>query len=214
MLRLVRSRWSGARLAAIATLAIGVAASLSALVIVRATLFPQLPVARQAELFEVRIRTRNTPVLSRGMGVGARVVTAWRDRARSVIGIAMYEPASPILDGADGLVRVSGVNVEPGLISTLGVFPRQGVPFDTDGSCGGHRPAVLVSHGFWQLQLGARPDAVGISINLDGMPHYVCGIMPRRFHFPLVPESKMDAVVWRSFTTADTRPPSTSREAV
>lgn len=196
-------RCSASRVAAVATLIIGVAESVSVLVVVQATLFPRLPVSRQGELFEIRIRTKSTPALSRGTGVRAPILAAWRERVRSVSQFAMYELVNPILDGVDGPQRVAGVNVEPGLMSTLGSSPLQGLAFSADGSCGGYRPAVLVSHAFWQLRMGARPDAVGTTIRLDGTPHYVCGIMPSAFHFPLVQEGPMDAVTWRSFTTAD-----------
>ena len=43
---------------------------------------------------------------------------------------------------------------------------------------------IVISHGFWQRRFGADPTAVGRSINFNGGPATIVGIMPAGFYFP------------------------------
>ena len=45
--------------------------------------------------------------------------------------------------------------------------------------------AVVVSHAFWLAHLGAAVDAVGRSLELDGVTRRVVGVMPAGFEFPV-----------------------------
>ena len=61
-------------------------------------------------------------------------------------------------------------------------FQRQEIPASlgaaTDGRPG-NLLAVMVSDGFWRRRLGARADAVGKPIRLDGSDYTVAGVLPR-----------------------------------
>lgn len=83
---------------------------------------------------------------------------------------------------SDGTIAelLRGSAVSSTYFSLLGIKPFLGRDFtDADGRPGS--PAVvIVSHGFWQRRLGARPDAIGRSIRLDGADHTVVGVLPQR----------------------------------
>lgn len=44
---------------------------------------------------------------------------------------------------------------------------------------------VVLSHGLWQQRFGARPDAVGQSIVMDGAVYRIAGVLPDGLDFPL-----------------------------
>ena len=48
----------------------------------------------------------------------------------------------------------------------------------------GHARVIVLSDGFWRRRFAGDPAAVGRTIDLDGAPVQVVGIMPRALHFP------------------------------
>ena len=48
----------------------------------------------------------------------------------------------------------------------------------------GGRQVVLLSHELWQRRFGSDPRVVGSSVNLDGVPHTIVGVIPAGFRFP------------------------------
>jgi predicted permease len=76
------------------------------------------------------------------------------------------------------------------LFRTLGVSPilgRHFLPEEEDPGGGGQ---ILISYGFWQSHFGGDPGVAGRTINFDGRPFPVVGVMPRGFRF------MFDADVW------------------
>ncbi len=67
---------------------------------------------------------------------------------------------------------------------TLGVQPLLGRTFNAAESQPGGPHVVVLSHGFWQNKLGARPEALGESLTLNGTPHTIIGVLPPSFGFP------------------------------
>jgi predicted permease len=76
------------------------------------------------------------------------------------------------------------------LFRTLGVNPilgRHFLPEEEDPGGGGQ---ILISYGFWQSHFGGDPGVAGRTINFEGQPLPVVGVMPRGFRF------MFDADLW------------------
>jgi putative ABC transport system permease protein len=71
-----------------------------------------------------------------------------------------------------------------GLFRVLGVRPQIGDIWPSSLDFTRHY-AVLLSHGIWQQRFGGRPDVVGQSITMDGVPYRVSGVLPAGVDFPL-----------------------------
>jgi predicted permease len=70
--------------------------------------------------------------------------------------------------------------VDAYLFGTLGIQPAQGRFFtekDTARDTGLWAPVAILSHELWQTRLGGEP-LVGQTVNVDGRPHEILGIMP------------------------------------
>jgi len=80
---------------------------------------------------------------------------------------------------SDGAVaeRLNGRVVTWTYFSLLGIMPALGRDFSESDGQPGSPPTVIVSHGFWHRRLGARPDAIGRAIRLDGADHIVAGVL-------------------------------------
>ena len=85
--------------------------------------------------------------------------------------------------------RLNCLFVSAGLFRTLGVNPALGRSFaDADGEANG-APVVIVSHATWQKHFGAEKELGARTLNLNGQPTTIIGVMPPGFHF--VPEADM-----------------------
>lgn len=77
------------------------------------------------------------------------------------------------------------------LFSLLGARPIAGRGFLHSDELVGGSTAVLISEGLWKRRFGSSPNAIGSTLQLDGMASTIAGVLPGTFRF-------MDeAEVWR-----------------
>ena len=77
-----------------------------------------------------------------------------------------------------------GARVTPNYFRVLGAAPALGrtlVP--ADSAAAGERVAVL-SHALWKRAFAGDPAAIGRTIDIDGSPHVIVGVMPEAFSAP------------------------------
>jgi putative ABC transport system permease protein len=114
--------------------------------------------------------------------------TAWR-RARSFEDLALVQgesvtlTAGPREAGAEP-ERVRGARVSASLFPLLGFAPRAGRGFTPEEDADAAAPVVVLGDGLWRRRFGARADALGARVDIDGLPHTIVGIMPRGAHLP------------------------------
>ncbi len=94
-------------------------------------------------------------------------------------------------------VRLDAGLIDAELFSILGVKPEIGRPMTSEEDQVGGPKVVVVSHAFWQQQLGSDPQVLGKTIPLSGQPYTVIGVMPADF---LMPHNKAD--IWVSLRVA------------
>jgi len=97
---------------------------------------------------------------------------------------AAISPSSASLTGTGDPEQLEGANVTTSFFAVLGVSPRIGRPFvDADGAEGGPS-VVILSDGLWRRQFGARPEAIGSTMRLDGKPFTIVGVAPPELTIP------------------------------
>ncbi len=80
--------------------------------------------------------------------------------------------------------RVDGAWISASLFPTLGVQPLIGRGFLPEEDQPKVENAVLLSYGLWQRKFAGDRSIVGRSMNVNGKPRTVVGIMPAGFRFP------------------------------
>jgi putative ABC transport system permease protein len=85
---------------------------------------------------------------------------------------------------AGGVERVFGANLSSGLLRDFGVAPVLGRLFGPDEDVPGCAPAVLLSQAFWERRFHRDPAIIGQTLQVDGRPAVVVGVMPAGFSFP------------------------------
>jgi len=114
----------------------------------------------------------------------------------------VFRPAAAevTLTGTNESEQIQAAKVSANFFSVLGVPPFLGRSFSSgEGERGD--PLAVLSHGFWQRHFGSSPDAIGESLEIDGINSTVIGIMPPDFQFP-----SKDVQFWL-LNTADSRWP-------
>ncbi|MFI5233325.1 MAG: ADOP family duplicated permease [Gemmatimonadales bacterium] len=93
-------------------------------------------------------------------------------------------PFHPSKDAAGSASDLPFVVSSPSLFDVLGVHPAIGRAFDDADNRPGAPPVVVISDGMWRDDLGGARDVVGHQIVLDGALVTVVGVMPKGFYFP------------------------------
>jgi predicted permease len=144
-------------------------------------------------------------VAGTGEGIGLSGVTSrasnlrdWRELSRSFESLtgyfAFFDYSSFVLTGGGEPERLVGVGVAQNFLDVLGVRPQLGRSFVDEECIWNGRPAVILTHGFWQRRYGGDPGVVGTSIVLNDRPTAVVGVLPASFDFASVftPGSRVD----------------------
>jgi predicted permease len=138
-------------------------------------------------------------------------IAQWQQRSRSFEQISFYEADSRrvwFLDGSSGTVHVSMASTSASLFPMLGVQPTLGRGFLETGSGGLVAPedahAIILSNDVWRQDYGSDSAAIGKTIQLDGEPLTIIGVMPRGFIFPFGSGEWNDLpVVWRPIVLSE-----------
>jgi putative ABC transport system permease protein len=160
------------------TLALGVGATTALFGIYRAVFLEPIPLP---ESDRVLIVMQTASFGCCGPASGPDYVD-WVERNRSFEALALLNPGTFTLTGMEEPERVNGVRVTANVFSLLGVSPLMGralLPEDEESES-----VVVLSHPFWQTQLGGQPDVLGTTLELDGRTFTVVGVMPEDFDVP------------------------------
>ena len=85
----------------------------------------------------------------------------------------------------DEIVQAEAWNVSYNFFDVLGVAPVEGRAFiREEGETPGEHAVVVVSHGFWTRHLGGDRAALDRTIQLNGRPFRVVGVVPQGFRGP------------------------------
>ena len=109
---------------------------------------------------------------------------SWQAENRTLESVGIYGGNSYNLATGDGADYVQGATVSWTMFHVLGITPQIGRDFREEEDRVGAPRVVILSDQVWRDRFEGRPDAIGKSLTLNGIPHTVIGVMPRGFEFP------------------------------
>jgi len=109
---------------------------------------------------------------------------SWQAENRTLESVGIYNGASFNLATGDGADYIEGATVSWTMFHVLGVAPALCRDFREDEDRVGAPKVLILSDRVWRDRFEARPDAIGRSIMVNGVPHTIIGVMPRGFEFP------------------------------
>jgi putative ABC transport system permease protein len=173
------ARDRGATLTALASIALGIAATTAMFSVVYAVIIDPFPYRDVDSLASIKVWEPG----ARGIRTGYTVDQYLEIRERSTIFEGVI--ASTISDvewtGGDTPQRVRGNHGPFDTFQVMGVAPFIGrTPTPADAATGA-APVVVLGYRFWERQFGGSPTVIGRHLTLNGVSREVIGVMPPRF---------------------------------
>lgn len=164
----------------LALLSLGIGANAAVFSIVDGILLEPLPYPEPERLFVIRELTPERGSATRS--VNGLHFHEWRRACGCFEGVALAEYNQQMNLSAGGEPeRVPTVRVTPNAFSVLGVSAQLGRTFVPGDEEAGESPPIVISDGLWRRRFGASPDVIGRSIELDGIPSVIVGVLPKGF---------------------------------
>jgi putative ABC transport system permease protein len=161
---------------AVLTLALGIGANTAIFTVVNAVFLEKLPY-READRIAVIWET-NVERPGRANVVGPANFIRWKERATAFESLAAYAETRANLTGAGNPEELIAQNVTAEYFSVIGVEPFLGRAFTSEESANPKSSSIILSYELWQRRFGSDPSIIGRSIQLQGKPQTVVGIMP------------------------------------
>jgi predicted permease len=202
--QLVRS--PGFAITVIATLALGLGATVAMFTVVDRVLLRPLPYEHPSQLVEIREAGKRGIVEN---GVPYLDLAQWRSQTHTLGETAFYisqrgKGHLSFLEGSAGAIQVGAPAISANLLPALGVSPVMGRGFAIDPTTGAAQSedahSILLSDPIWRGFFGADPAILGKTIQLSGNSWQVIGVMPRGFSFP---ETLAVPLVWTPVVLGD-----------
>jgi predicted permease len=118
------------------------------------------------------------------LGVNPFHAREWAVSCPSVDDVGVFRTAAAQFTGDAEPSLVTASRITHNLLPVLGVQVSSGRGFRAEEEQPGNDRAVLLSDSFWRTRFNADPAVVGRTIQLDGEPHEVVGIVPASFRLP------------------------------
>lgn len=176
----------------ILTLALGIGANAAIFSVVNGVLLKPLPFDQPETLVGV---WHTAP------GLGFDTVNqspatyfTYREEGTVFEDIGMWDNQFVSVTGIDEPERVDAIYVTDGTLPILRVRPIIGRVFTAEDDSPGSPETVILSYGYWQSRFGGDAGVLNRSLNIDGKPCAIIGVMPERLRF-----LRFDPAVWLPF---------------
>ncbi|HEY7476538.1 MAG TPA: ADOP family duplicated permease [Vicinamibacterales bacterium] len=128
------------------------------------------------------------------VNIPLQVARDWQAEVRSFdsYGLSLGTGPTNVTNMADA-ERVIASVVNRDFFRTLGVNPAMGRTFSVEESAPNGPVAALISDSLWERLFGRAPDVLQRTIQIEGVPYPIAGVMPAGFSYPLTTE------LWTNF---------------
>ena len=180
----LRSLWKAPSFTAVAllALALGIGANSAIFTVVNSVLVRPLPFPRSQDLFQISTLIPSAPFLRGAMIDPDRELIEKQNTSFEAIGV--FSAGRTSMNGYGEPIPVRGREVNPGFWQALRVSAALGRTFLPEERDGSQSRVAVLSDALWRTHFEADRSVIGKTINLDGNPHLIIGVMPRSFAFP------------------------------
>src|SRR2546429_1334010 len=165
---------------AVLTLALGIGANTAIFSVVDAVLLRPLAYPDSGQLVWLSERGPDWS----GGSISYPNFTDWRNQQSVFERFGICSGNNFTLTGAGEPVRLAGALMSADVFAALRAEPEIGRGFREDEDKPGAAPVAVISRALWQNRFGGQAGIVNKTINLNGKPYTILGVMPAGFEFP------------------------------
>jgi predicted permease len=182
-------RRPGLAITIVLTLALGIGSTTTVFSVVDAVFLRPLALKSPDRLIVIQ-ESRN----GRETNGNAARLADWRTQVPGLESAAGFYSEKLALTGRGEAERVIALRTFGPLFSVLGLEPQLGRSLTPEEESGQGERVVLLSDGYWRRRFGGDAGLLGETLNIDGAPYTVVGILPKQLEYPegidvLVPAS-------------------------
>ncbi len=174
---------------AVFTLALGIGATTAIFSVVERVLLKPLPYPHPEEMVAVRLIAHGLSVKDLILSPSTYFIFREQSGAFQDIGIYAYYTGnkgnrnSVNVTGLGEPERVHALGVTDGLLPILGVTPLLGRSFTRADDSPDSAETAILTYGYWSRKFGGDPSVIGRTIEVDGRPRAIIGVLPESFRF-------------------------------
>src|SRR5580658_1171844 len=185
-LRQLRRNRSFAAVAGL-TLALGIGGTTAIFSVINGVLLQPLPYAHPGRLVEVGL---DLPGINQFNGpLSPAEYSTFREQSRTFEDIGLYYTGfggniySANVTGRGQPEHVPALGVTEGVLPILEVAPLLGRSFTRADDEPGSPDTLMITYDYWRGKFGSDRSAIGKTIDIDGKPGTIIGVLPQRFRF-------------------------------
>ncbi|HEV2340877.1 MAG TPA: ABC transporter permease [Candidatus Acidoferrales bacterium] len=194
---------------AVLTLALGIGANTTILSVISGLMLRQPPVSNPDALMIVSSKNPANNFAADRNPVSVPDFLDWRQQSTAFSGMAAAnfggygDFGNFTISGGAAPELVAGARVTSNFFNVLGVEPLLGRAFLPGEDQTGLENVVILSNGLWRSRFASDPGVIGRSVQLNGNPYTVIGVLPTSFRL-----WDFDAQIWipLAFTHEDLAP--------
>ncbi|HEY2015641.1 MAG TPA: ABC transporter permease [Bryobacteraceae bacterium] len=164
--------------AAVMTLALGIGANTAIFSFIDMVILRPLPYPNPDRIVALYPGTGSTSALS------PATFLDYRRQAGSFEYLAAFREEPFNLTRDDRAERIEGASVTPDFFAVFGVQARVGRTLTATLDAPGSTRTVVLSDALWRRLYGGNPDVLGKTVEMDGEPLTIVGVMPPSFQYP------------------------------
>jgi putative ABC transport system permease protein len=179
----------GFTLAAVGSIALGIAGNVTIFSLVNAILIKPLPYPEPERLVTIKEMWvgNHNPSLPNVLPVLGFHLVRWREEVESIESMECVNTEvvrnMKNLDGPGEPERVGAIRISAGFLNLLGLQPQLGRWFTRAEELNGAPDVIIIGDSLWRRHFSADPRIIGTRILLEGTPHEVIGVTPRNLRF-------------------------------
>ena len=171
---------------AILAYALGVGSATAVFSVVDRILFRPLPYREGERLVSVGIMAP----LDSNEFIFTQNYLALRRDAPPFSAVTAFQAGASACDLTEsGAMRLRCLRVDADFLDVLGITPALGRAITDEENRPGQPPVALISHALWRSRYGSDPALPGKTMNLDGAPTRIVGVLPANFEVPTLTEA-------------------------